>query len=77
MYTEKERAKIERQLARIEKCKGDCKHCQKCQIETRTINERCIVYAFGCMLAPDFSPISDTMTDLHKTLLETLRFELS
>lgn len=49
MYTEKEKRQLERALKRVEKCSGDCKHCEKCHIYT---SEKTFCYAIGCDLLP-------------------------
>ena len=70
-YTESELKKLRATLRKIEKCNGDCKHCEKLDFVT---NGYC--YAYGCKHAPNFSPISNTMRELHDILIEQLKFEL-
>lgn len=71
MNTEAEKKKISALLAKIEKCNGDCKHCDNLDFVT---NGK--YYAYGCKHAPNFSPISNTMRELHDALIEQLKFEL-
>jgi hypothetical protein len=76
MYTEKERKQLERALKRVEKCSGDCKHCEKCHIYT---SEKSFCYAIGCDLLPQnmFDMIDDHITTLRQTAIDLLKFELS
>lgn len=70
--------KFEAALKRLEKCGGDCKHCEKCHIYTAS-TERALYYAFGCDVLPQehFSYISDSMRDLKKEAVGALTFELA
>lgn len=70
-YTESELKKLRATLRKIEKCNGDCKHCEKLDFVSNGYS-----YAFGCKVAPNFSPISETMRDLKAELIEALKFEL-
>lgn len=76
MYTEKELDKLKKQLARVERCKGNCHDCKRLLIETAT-GDRALYYAFGCAIAPNFSPISNSMGGLKSALIEQLQFELA
>lgn len=71
MNTEAEKKRIRALLAKIEKCNGDCKHCDKLDFVTNGT-----YYAYGCKHAPNFSPISNTMRELRDILIEQLNFEL-
>ena len=49
--TEKERKALERAKKRLEKCGGDCKHCEKCHFYFAN-TERVLYMAVGCDLLP-------------------------
>ena len=70
-YTESELKKLRATLRKIEKCNGDCKHCDKLDFVSNGT-----YYAYGCKHAPNFSPISNTMRELRDILVEQLKFEL-
>lgn len=76
MYSEKEKAALKKKLETIRKCKGNCKDCKKLLLET-TNTKNALYYAFGCKVAPDFSPISNSTKTLKADLIEQLQFELS
>lgn len=69
---------FETALKKLEKCSGDCQHCNKCHIYTSEWYNNTCCYSFGCDLLPQnyFDYISDTMKNLHKTAIETIKFEL-
>ena len=69
---------FETALKKLEKCSGDCKHCSNCHVYTSEWYDNICYYSFGCDLLPQkyFDYISDTMKDLHKTAIETIKFEL-
>lgn len=75
--TKTEEHKLKTALRRLEKCGGDCHHCEKCRVYTRS-TERALYMAVGCDLLPVemFSYIADTPKGLHAAALETARFEL-
>lgn len=75
--TKTEERKLKTALRRLEKCGGDCHHCEKCRFYTRS-TERALYMAVGCDLLPVemFSYIADTPKGLHAAALETARFEL-
>lgn len=76
--TKTEERKLKTALRRLEKCGGDCHHCEKCRVYTRS-TERALYMAVGCDLLPVemFSYIADTPKGLHAAALETARFELA
>ena len=78
-YTKTEKKQLQAALNKIQKCNGDCKHCEKCHMYTSAINERSIVYAFGCDYMPEkfFDAISESMKTLKAECVETLEFELA
>ena len=59
--TKTEERKLKTALRRLEKCGGDCHHCEKCRVYTRS-TERALYMAVGCDLLPVemFSYIADT-----------------
>lgn len=75
--TKTEERKLKTALRRLEKCGGDCHHCEKCRVYTRS-TERALFMAVGCDLLPVemFSYIADTSKGLHAAALEIARFEL-
>lgn len=75
--TKAQERKLKTALKRLEKCGGDCHHCENCRVYTRS-TERAIYMAVGCDLLPKelFSCIADTPKSLHATALETVHFEL-
>lgn len=78
MWNNAMKKKLEAALKRLNKCDGDCKHCEKCHMYFHD-TPHIIYYAFGCDNLPteEFSAISDSMSDLRKDVLETVKFELS
>ena len=78
-YTKTEKKQLQAALNKIKKCNGDCKHCEKCHFYSKQINERLIVYAFGCDYMPEkfFDVISERMKTLKTECIEILEFELS
>lgn len=78
MYTKTERRALEAALKRVQKCGGDCSHCEKCHIYTAS-SPKALYMAVGCDALPEkfFSCIADTPRQLHTAALETLQFELS
>ena len=77
MWSNAMKKKLTTALNRLEKCKGDCVHCNKCHIYFAD-SQRFIYYAFGCDLLPteEFSAISDSMIKLRNDAIETAKFEL-
>lgn len=75
--TKTQERKLKTALKRLEKCGGDCHHCEKCRIYTRSM-ERALYMAVGCDLLPEemFSCIADTPKGLHAAALETVHFKL-
>lgn len=75
--TKTQERKLKTALKRLEKCGGDCHHCEKCRIYTRS-TERALYMAVGCDLLPAemFSCIADTPKSLYAAALETVYFEL-
>ena len=75
--TKTQERKLKTALKRLEKCGGDCHHCENCRVYTRS-TERALYMAVGCDLLPVemFSYIADTPKGLHAAALETARFEL-
>ena len=75
--TVKERKALERAQKRLEKCGGNCKHCEKCHFYFAN-TERVLYMAVGCDLLPVemFSSISDIPSQLHAAAIETVNFEL-
>lgn len=75
--TKAQERKLKTALKRLEKCGGDCHHCENCRVYTRS-TERAIYMAVGCDLLPKelFSCIADTPKGLHPAALEIARFEL-
>lgn len=72
-----EKMKLEKALNYIQKCSGDCKHCEKCRIIT---SEKSMYYAFICSvhgMADYFTAISETMHGLKNAMIEAIQFELS
>ena len=47
--TNTQKNKLEKALNYIQKCDGDCKHCEKCRIVT---SENGLYYAFICVFLP-------------------------
>lgn len=45
--TKTQERKLKTALKRLEKCGGDCHHCEKCRIYTRS-TERALYMAVGC-----------------------------
>lgn len=52
MYTKTERKQLEAALKRVQKCSGDCKHCEKCHIYTAS-TPRALYMAVGCDALPE------------------------
>ena len=75
--TVKERKALERAQKRLEKCGGNCKHCEKCHFYFAN-TERVLYMAVGCDLLPVemFSSIADIPSQLHAAAIETVNFEL-
>lgn len=75
--TKTQERKLKTALKRLEKCGGDCHHCENCRVYTRS-TERVLYMAVGCDLLPVemFSCIADTPKSLHAAALETVHFEL-
>ena len=71
--TDTQRKMTERALRKVQKCDGDCKHCEHLIIPA--IKN---VYCFLCGAADraGYRPYSDTMRDLRAITLECLEFEL-
>lgn len=78
MWNKTMRTKLERALRKLEKCNGDCKHCEKAHYYSAE-TERGIAYAWGCDILPtdEFSCISNSLRELRNEALECVRFELS
>lgn len=76
MYNEKELERLKKQLARVQKCKGNCHDCKRLLIETAS-TDRALYMAFGCGIAPNFSPISNTLKGLKAALIDQLQFEIA
>lgn len=78
-YTKTEKKQLQVALNKIQKCNGDCKHCEKCHFYSKQINNHLIAYAFGCDNMPEkfFDVISESMKTLKAECIETLKFELS
>lgn len=76
--TSKQRQRLETALKRLEKCGGDCRHCERCHIYTGS-TARAIYMAVGCDLLPAdmFDYIAGYPSELHAAALNTVRFELS
>ena len=76
--TKTKKKQYEIALKKLNKCSGDCKHCNKCHVYTSAWNRDSCYYAFGCDLLPvtDFDYISSTMRNLHATAIDTIKFEL-
>lgn len=75
--TNTQKNKLEKALNHIQKCDGDCKHCEKCRIVT---SENGLYYAFICGvhgMADYFTAISETMSGLKNAMIEAIEFELS
>ena len=78
MWNKTMRTKLERALRKLEKCNGDCKHCEKAHMYFAD-GERAIYYAFGCDVLPqeEFTYLSNSYAELHDAALECMKFELS
>lgn len=76
MWTEADKKRIRAQLEAVQKCNGDCAHCEHLDIPTAS-TERALYFAIGCRKAPDFSPISESPRKLRAELIEALEFELA
>ena len=68
--------RIEKALAKVNKCSGNCKDCNNLIMHFGG-TEKTTYYAFSCKYTEQiFGAISDTMKDLKPTLIEALNFEL-
>ena len=75
MTTAKEAARMRRSIKKLYACGGDCKHCERAQIETAW-RDRCGYYAFFCDVDSNIQPYSDSLRELRDITLEALKFEL-
>lgn len=73
-----DRKRLETALKRLEKCGGNCQHCEKCHIYTAS-TPKALYIAVGCDLLPSdmFDSIADVPSQLHAEAIETVKFELS
>lgn len=76
--TATQRKKLQTAEKRLNKCGGDCHHCEKCHIYTRS-TERALYMATGCDLLPAelFDSICNVPSELHAAALEAVQFELA
>ena len=76
--TEKQIKQLETAGKKLEKCGGDCRHCDKCHIYTRW-TERAGYMAVGCDLLPSelYDYIASVPAQLHTAAVELVKFELS
>ena len=67
-----------RALRKIEKCGGDCKHCDQCDIKCAS-GERMACYAFYCKIADaaGYSIYCNSLSELQRETIDHLKFELS
>lgn len=76
-----ERSKASSALKRINKCKGDCKHCKHCEIKTSKYNQdtRSICFAYYCKIADKagYQPLSNSIGELKRITQDCLQLELS
>lgn len=70
--------KLKSGLKKLEKCNGDCIHCEKFHCYFAD-SENALYMAYGCDLLPieNFSSISDSVRTLRADAIETAKFELS
>lgn len=63
---------------KLEKCGGNCNHCDKCHIYTNW-SDRAGFMAVGCDLLPSelYDAIADLPSQLHAEAVELVKFELS
>ena len=76
--TKKQIKQLETAGRKLEKCGGDCRHCDKCHIYTRW-TERAGYMAVGCDLLPSelYDYIASVPSQLHTAAVELVKFELS
>ena len=76
--TKKQIKQLEKAGKKLEKCGGDCHHCNKCHIYTRW-TERAGYMAVGCDLLPSelYDYIASVPSQLHSAAVELVKFELS
>lgn len=68
--------RIEKTLAKINKCSGNCKDCKNLVYHS-TSTERAIYYAFGCKYTEwIFGAISESTKTMKAEIIEALNFEL-
>ena len=72
--TKTQKTATEKAIRKIEKCNGDCKHCEHLKIPSKGT-----YYAFICGIADKagYASYSNTIKDLRSITLECLLFELS
>ena len=76
--TKKQIKQLESAGRKLEKCGGDCRHCDKCHIYT-SWTERAGYMAVGCDLLPTelYDYIASVPSQLHAAAVELVKFELS
>ena len=76
--TKKQIKQLEIAGRKLEKCGGDCRHCDKCHIYTRW-TERAGYMAVGCGLRPSelYDYIASVPSQLHAAAVELVKLELS
>lgn len=76
MLTAKERNELLAAKKRLEKCGGDCKHCDRARVIVSNVG---LYYAWTCDALPENwqTPIADSTAELHEQAVEIVLFELS
>ena len=75
--TNTERNTLEKALKHIRRCDGNCKQCDHCQ---PVCSKSGLYYAFVCDVhhADEyFWVVADKMSDLKRSMIEAIEFELS
>ena len=76
MLTAKERKELLAAKKRLEKCGGDCKHCDRARVIVSNVG---LYYAWTCDALPENwqTPIADSAAELHEQAVEIVLLELS
>lgn len=75
--TEKQRRHLDTVARRLEKCSGDCSHCEKCHYYFAQ-NDRAIYMSVGCDLLPQksYGNIADYPSQLHAAAREAIKADI-
>lgn len=76
MLSERDKKSLLAAKKRLEKCGGDCKHCDRARVIVSKVG---LYYAWTCDALPENwqTPIADSLNELHAEAMEIVTFELS